>query len=635
MGNAISSLLGSIFIPFVFNKSIELILISDIYLNGKQMILNDENFEIKKKLIEDLNVACEKLFKHEFPRLIEESDKSDNKSDENTEIDEKENIRRIFGDLVPEDTVMLEINEFNSGINLFSQELYSKCKNGPKLTNMFNDFKILEKNESFNIIQYPQIKENNYYSILLIGNEDINYEFICGFINFLFDINYEDRHRLKIESSENKKDFIISYLVKSTKCNFKFICININIDQNITPKIIEEISDILKTEKINLFAINIKYEDRYKYESFTDSEINYNNCIQNKDDIFFINDIWIFSDRIIKENEEIINNEEKALDYVIKTFEQSKKILHYGVFSFNNIFSKDKNNCTFCKFNLTMESYSKFYKIVTERENKILDFSVIKYCLPLLNQIILEQEKIDELQLNIRELENKKELLMKKFENSKKDKEKITNDFISNIKCYEKNINANPYFLIPLDSKNEKEYLRNEWVNICSACKTNCHLNCKDLCQHLCKCMDWTLKCKNCPNKCGVDSHNFSRYKFKYKTSSYKSIDVLIKEYLNLNTKRPRTFGKTKVQFFIDEYKKKQDNEVKKLEYDMQKQIENIDLEIKVNTEKTKVSKDIQIKTNETIDKYISGLNEELQSIHWYESLIKDIIYSKMKFKKD
>ena len=296
--------MGSSFNEAFKESMIIMYLSTDIYLNGKQIIIKDEIFELKKYLIQS--------FIHY------------EKSNNFFEKEIKELIKIKLGDLIPKDTIMLKISKFNYNINLFSQELFLQNKNKPKLDNFFNDFKILEKNESFSIIEYPQIKENNYYSIILIGNTYKNYDFICGFINFLFDINYEDTYRLKLESSENKDELFRSFFIKSNKGNFKFNCFNINNHKNITTKIIEEILDTLNKDKINLLVINIRsinyfdfcdtkelkyidffifnimnYDNNYlKYKegiSFIDNIMNYNNCLKYEEDISFIDNIMNYN----------------------------------------------------------------------------------------------------------------------------------------------------------------------------------------------------------------------------------------------------------------------------------------------------------------------------------------------------
>ena len=296
-------------------------------------------------------------------------------------------------------------------------------------------------------------------------------------------------------------------------------------------------------------------------------------------------------------------------------------------FVVESIFKKDKIDINFCNFNLTKDSYSKFYKIIIERENNTLDFSIIKNYLSIVSKITNAYEKINELQLNNKELEKKKNLLNEEIIKLKKNNEKNVNEFISNIKCYEEYIIRNPFFLIPMNVNIKKEKIGNNWVNTCKVCKYNCHLNCTDLCQQLCKCMSWQLKCKNCPNKCNTDSHEFIKY--KYENCSYKSIDVLIKEYLNIN-KRIIPY-KSKVNYFIENYKKKQQNEIQKQVDNIQKQIEEIDSEMKINSEKAKESNDNYNKLKEEIQIFS---NKETENINLYESFLMEIISSKIKFEK-
>ena len=83
------------------------------------------------------------------------------------------------------------------------------------------NFKLLEEKEEFNIYKYPneEIKdEEDFYSIILFGDYYENYKFVNGYLNYLYDIQKEDKFRLKIEDikddnikNENEKKFLKIY----------------------------------------------------------------------------------------------------------------------------------------------------------------------------------------------------------------------------------------------------------------------------------------------------------------------------------------------------------------------------------------------------------------------------------------
>ena len=133
-----------------------------IFLNGKQIFLN-------KNSIEKI-----KIFLNEFhPKESNEFYIDNFKDLFNMRI-----IRQIFGDLIPNDAILLyngeEINKdieeqlsiyelINDieKINYFSQKLYLK-KQVKICSFLFNNYKVLEKNEKFSIIEYPQKKGKDY-----------------------------------------------------------------------------------------------------------------------------------------------------------------------------------------------------------------------------------------------------------------------------------------------------------------------------------------------------------------------------------------------------------------------------------------------------------------------------------------
>lgn len=141
--------------------------------------------------------------------------------------------KEIFRDLIPDDAILLneenlkkvnllKIENINSfpDVIFFSPKLYGEEKRD-LISFQYSDYKILEKNEKFILVEYPPKKENDYFSIIILGSKEKNINFVNGFLNFLFDIKEEDNIRLKIERKEND-DIIEVIYITSNKGNFKF-----------------------------------------------------------------------------------------------------------------------------------------------------------------------------------------------------------------------------------------------------------------------------------------------------------------------------------------------------------------------------------------------------------------------------
>ena len=125
-------------------------------------------------------------------------------------------IREHIKDIIPEDSVFLDDNgeiipkenedkifsvdgDITKVIHIFSEKLYSERNLEEK--NIILDYKIIEEKEEFNIYEYPnnEIKEDEeYYSIVLLGDINENEKFVNGFLNYLYDIKKDDKYRLKI-----------------------------------------------------------------------------------------------------------------------------------------------------------------------------------------------------------------------------------------------------------------------------------------------------------------------------------------------------------------------------------------------------------------------------------------------------
>ena len=151
------------------------------------------------------------------------------------------------------------------------------------------NFKLLEEKEEFNIYKYPneEIKdEEDFYSIILFGDYYEKYKFVNGYLNYLYDIQKEDKFRLKFEDikdynkkneNENEKKFLKIYNIKHGKGNFKFYCFYFGAKNEINIEEINELEKILinnnKDIHIDFIVYNklySTYRPRFKNEIFLD-----------------------------------------------------------------------------------------------------------------------------------------------------------------------------------------------------------------------------------------------------------------------------------------------------------------------------------------------------------------------------
>ena len=213
MGEAIAKGLSGIFLggylQYAFGNLLP-------YVNEKQLLFDKKIIEkISKKLIEMIGALFEKGIEPEKELVI---------------IDL---IMEIFREDIPDDAILLneenlkkvnllKIENINSfpDVIFFSPKLYGEEKRD-LISFQYSDYKILEKNEKFILVEYPQKKENDYFTIIILGSKEKNIKFVNGFLNFLFDIKEEDNIRLKIERKEND-DIIEVIYITSNKGNFKF-----------------------------------------------------------------------------------------------------------------------------------------------------------------------------------------------------------------------------------------------------------------------------------------------------------------------------------------------------------------------------------------------------------------------------
>lgn len=222
------------------------------------------------------------------------------------------------------------------------------------------------------------------------------------------------------------------------------------------------------------------------------------------------------------------------------------------------------------------------------------------------------------------------------------------NNDIENLKNYQINIETNKSFLIPINSKDpNKKILDNENTNVCHICKYNCHINCQES-KDNCKIIKFGFggsKCKYCPNKCKLDSHE--KVSFLYPTYEYKTIDNILKSY---NEKAGKfESSDSKILFIInkkEEEKKNikdcfilEKNELEK-ELNIEKEIlekqylkkNNLENEILTETDKIKNINEKLINEKTVFNEFI--YNFQSDDMKFYDiilmSLINDNIYKKI-----
>ena len=532
-----------------------------IFLNGKQILLNKRCIENIKTILNNVHYTKYEEFSELFKLNI---------------------IRKIYEDIIPEDSVFLlndgeankeeenELTIFNffpeekldateinicSVINIFSRKLY--FENSIKSSFNLSGFKILEKNEKFSIIEYPEEKEEEgkeYFSILIFGSKIGNLLFINGFLNFLFDIKENDPYRIKLESSDidDYSDYSISIdtkFIHTKKGNFKFNCFNTSEEWVFSDADIKLLINFLKKEKkINIITINMNNSLLLDNNlGIIDKIVNsYEEELYN---IFFVcpNRIHLHLKFLFLQKKIGLKDKLNAIEYLIKKDYFNEKLIKETIlqvaeadenlreylisssFDFESIYRIHESKNDLFSYNLTMESYSYFYNIINKRKLKFVDFSFF------INDNFNEMRKLYDLSL-IRQAKLEMESLKFQIDNQKNKKEEL-NKYLKEIKNIEalvqdyKKINN---LFVPNNSEkikfDEKDKIK---TNVCHICKFNCHKNCKDL--NTASCKSFKLKnnkCKFCPNKCPLEYHEIVDY--KYKDSEYKEYHEILKEKINM-----------------------------------------------------------------------------------------------------
>ena len=606
-----------------------------IYLNGKQILLDD-------KILENLNQILDEL--------------KPKKLDDLKELYKEKNIKKIFGNFIPDDSELLENTEnLNPNphlsendltqfyyrmlpiYNFFSPSQYTKINKEPPLFH-FSDLKIIEKCEKFNILEFQHSKdiekdiktffdknkenkkdiEKDFYTILIIGNEEFNIKFINGFLNFLFDIKEDDNYRLILNPNyEIKANFFATNVINSEKGKFLFFFININNKNNFELKAMIEFFKNIEKEAINLILFNM-------YEAPFEPIIQINES--EKNDMFFacpsvsfnmlkchvLEEQFNFFEKfqLIKENKA---DEKLIKETIIEMIKHDKLVRQKYTSCYLNydcIYDPHKNQDIFFKYAITMEGYQYFYNIITNHKNKFIDFSsLIKYLL-----IIEEKEKdIKKLgnylkekkgedwteyhiyDIKIKNLEKENEAKKKEIKDLEEQKKENSNDYnnkikksneeIDNLRFYKTNIQKDASMFLPISSEKIGNKLHEgNYTHVCQKCKYNCHIECDEIIKKFCKCFKLTLsglKCKVCPNKCYSDSHEVVYY--RYPKYEYKKIDDILKIY------------------YKDEYPKKK-SAISKIDYLIELKEEE-KRTLKKNYEKGENTLDILIGENNNIIK--------------------------------
>ena len=540
-----------IFMPYFFHHR--------IFYNGEQIFLNKKNIEAIKLILQDNQLKDEddlsKLVNFEtFRKVLGSSITNDSLfSCGDEEIDKNEENRfSILGQIDGKEQNYMLINIYNKNYSL-------ENKINPSFN--FSEFEELEKNEKFRVLGYPEKKAEDYCSIVIFGpKEECNMAFIDGFLNFLFDINEDCSYRLKLvpcdneEENENVECLISIRYICSEKGNFKFICINKI--KNFDEDDLEKFSECLKKEKyINLFLFNQSFLMSFelnnqdilhkilnsnefdKYAAFFACPFN---SFQIQLKLLFLQENLKYKDkfeliRYMFDNGFI--NAELIKETIIQVLENDERLREHFIscsFDFNSIFYENKDNkSNLFLYKLTMEGYSYFYNIVTDRKknNIFVDISSFtndnfKELVELYKFNVIKQKKIE----------------MKKVEKmieQKKDKR-------SNLQSYEDeldnitrdiNINRNNLSLFVPNNSTKIKINNNKKTMVCNICKFNCHENCNDSNKTYCKSFKFNLKnlkCTKCPNRCSIENHELVSY--KYKNAEYKTIKEILEGNFEIET---------------------------------------------------------------------------------------------------
>ena len=305
-------------------------------------------------------------------------------------------------------------------------------------------------------------------------------------------------------------------------------------------------------------------------------------------------------------------------------------------FIYESIFSNEKNQDIFFKYQITMRGFEYFYDVLTNRKNITLDFSLIAKHISLIyenrkyidnivkcfsekkgenwTEYHLYEMRIDNLNKQIKEkrteiedLNQQKEKKNNQFNNKL---EKIQNE-IENMKFYNTIVHKNPSLLLPVTSENLGNNKIYEGIehNVCQICKHTCHINCDELIKAFCQCFKFQLngfKCKVCPNKCFSGAHEVVSY--QYPKYEYKKINDILQHYLIPSEKNISL--RSKINYVIGLKEAEKEKTLKNIDAMIEERKKCIDeyseLISNINDKKYKIYKTNEKNINEEIRKFNS-----------------------------
>ena len=485
-------------------------------------------------------------------------------------------IREHIKEIIPEDFIFLnndgEIIDNDEEDKIFSVEdgeisihhiysetLYNKKKSESKnMAINIDDFKVLEMKEEFNIYEYShkELKNEDFYSIVLIGDMNNNIKFVDGFLNYLYGIRKEDKIRLKYEDfNKNEKkeiDFYKVMNIQHEKGNFKFHCFNFGTDNFIGldelvifGKIIDNDNKEVHIDLIVFNKIDFSYEKRFQKKIFDDymKEIGkgiVEKGFQKDSNFFFVEPNILFSS--IRYNVLLytidcygFNRPENSYDKSRIDMKKYKNVFLNHYFNFDSIYETKSDKKDLCEFNQVMEGFSTFYNSLINAPKQLqceklrqYYYSIFKIYFPLAkNYIIFKENKLD-INMKIKQKNDFKPNIdqLSKVSARLSFLEEKNTQIMEFITHYKDKILKKPNFLIPClistDKNNSYPHCK---TNVCNICRYNCHKHCKDIVHKFCKSFDLTFNCKKCPNKCPSSAHVVVNYEFP--TFEYKTIDQI------------------------------------------------------------------------------------------------------------
>jgi len=406
-----------------------------IYINGKQIFLDEKCHKNLKRFLDAFNPTNEEELQKQF-----------------AEIYNLKNIRKIFGKLIPEDSELLNpkdfecerdyisllLNKLQKIYNFYSQGLDTKI-NIKSSSFKFYGLKVLEECKKFNIYEFnPSIKEEKLsYSIIIFGTKELNEKFLNGFLNFLFDVNEDDNYRLSLGVNVDKpKDLFNEIYINSKKGNFIFYCFDPNQ---------KEFNDFIEAWKsVENKFINLILFNNYDSQSLPNFDIKdpekYNifftcPCIGLN---YFIFKVFEKENKILEKNSSIkeLPFETKLMVFketVLKKAEFDQSMIQKvssSYFDYDSIFNKEKNRDIYYKYSITMDGYKSFYNKVTQGKLYSINCfsSFIKFLLDIQDKSKNIEKKINN--FNVKKGENWTEyhLYEMKIKNlSKNEQSKKTN----------------------------------------------------------------------------------------------------------------------------------------------------------------------------------------------------------------